>query len=153
MCFPCSYELMQKCWSLDPDQRPTPIDIVASLTPLDSPAQDVNDEIKEIVEEDCKTNGVKANGRQHLGEYYNCPLVRQTVVSFFLSHTFSHFLSFIFVWLTMYSSHSPHHTHSLLHILHTPLIIDETLWRRYIFWHSKNNFYNNDEQCTLFDYV
>ena len=80
MCFPCSYELMQKCWSLDPDQRPTPIDIVASLTPLDSPAQD---KLKEIVEEDCKTNGVKANGRHYLSEYYNCPLVRQTVVSFF----------------------------------------------------------------------
>ena len=68
MLFPCSYELMQKCWSLDPDQRPTPIDIVASLTPLDSPAQDVKTEMKVIVEEDCKTNGVKANGKHHISK-------------------------------------------------------------------------------------
>ena len=97
----CSYELMQKCWSLDPDQRPTPIDIVASLTPLDTPAQD---KLKEIVEEDCKTNGVKANGRHHLGEYYNFSETDCSFI-FLLLHTFSNFLSCIVLWLPM--THSP----------------------------------------------
>ena len=86
---------MQKCWSLDPDQRPTPIDVVASLTPLDLPAQDVKDEL----------NGVKVNSRQHLSEYYNCPLVRQICCFIFpLSHTFFLFLSCIIYELAMYSS-------------------------------------------------
>ena len=70
--FPCSYELMQKCWSLDPDQRPTPIDIVATLTPLDGSAKDVKGEMAQIVEEDCKTNEVQSNGKHHISEYYTC---------------------------------------------------------------------------------
>ena len=32
-----SYELMLKCWALDPEERPTPVDLVATLTSLDRP--------------------------------------------------------------------------------------------------------------------
>ena len=42
---------------MDPDQRPTPDEIVATLT---GTFQGVNVDIKEVVEEDLKTNGVKA---------------------------------------------------------------------------------------------
>ena len=50
---------MQKCWALDPDQRPTPEDIVANLTPLNGSIS------TETVEKDSKSNDVKANGTQH----------------------------------------------------------------------------------------
>ena len=53
-----SYELMLKCWSLDPDERPTPIDLVATLTPLDQPClqdlKEVENETKSNVEENGK---------------------------------------------------------------------------------------------------
>jgi hypothetical protein len=56
---------MQKCWALDPDDRPTPVDIVACLTPLDGRCQDDNTDIQELSEEDCKSNGMKENGNHH----------------------------------------------------------------------------------------
>ena len=60
-----SYELMLKCWSLDPDERPTPIDIVATLTPLDGPSLPDSSDVSEVREEDCKTNGVTPNGNTY----------------------------------------------------------------------------------------
>jgi serine/threonine protein kinase len=59
------YELMLKCWSLDPDERPTPIDIVATLTPLDVSLHDGND--LNIVEDECKSKPIEENGI-HLNE-------------------------------------------------------------------------------------
>jgi serine/threonine protein kinase len=59
------YELMLKCWSLDPDERPTPIDIVATLTPLDGPSLPDSSDVSEVREEDCKTNGVTPNGNTY----------------------------------------------------------------------------------------
>ena len=57
-----SYELMLKCWSLDPDERPTPIDLVATLTPLDQPCLQESSDLNEVDEKDTKSNGVKENG-------------------------------------------------------------------------------------------
>ena len=59
---------MQKCWALDPDQRPTPIDIVATLTPLDGSLQD-NNAIETVAEECSETNPLAANGKHHFSEF------------------------------------------------------------------------------------
>ena len=58
---------MQTCWKLDPDERPTPVDIVASLTPLDGVFQEGSNAINGTIQEDSKTNGTiqedsKTNG-------------------------------------------------------------------------------------------
>ena len=48
-----SYELMLKCWALDPEERPTPVDLVATLTPLDGPpAPEEMSEVKERLVKD-----------------------------------------------------------------------------------------------------
>ena len=78
---------MQSCWKLDPDERPTPVDIVASLTPLDGVFQEgsngtiqegsttVNGTIQEgsttingTIQEDCKTNGFKPDDKHLASE-------------------------------------------------------------------------------------
>ncbi|CAI8041698.1 Vascular endothelial growth factor receptor 3 [Geodia barretti] len=53
------YELMLKCWFLDPDERPTPIDIVATLTPLDGPLHDDNG--LNMPEDECKSKPIEEN--------------------------------------------------------------------------------------------
>lgn len=63
-----SYELMQQCWSLNPDDRPTPVDIVAKLTPLDVAIHEEHISIPEEPEKDCKSNGTMENGTNHLGK-------------------------------------------------------------------------------------
>ena len=59
---------MKKCWTLDPDERPTAIDIVAALTPLDGSLQDGSANGKVVAEEQSETSPVKANGNHHFSE-------------------------------------------------------------------------------------
>ena len=58
---------MHKCWALDPDERPTPIDIVGALTPLDGSSLPDTSDVSEVPneDEDCKTNGVTQNGNHY----------------------------------------------------------------------------------------
>ena len=60
---------MQKCWTLDPDERPTPIDIVGALTPLDGSLQGGNTDGKTLAEENSEPSPVKANGNHHFSEF------------------------------------------------------------------------------------
>ena len=60
---------MQKCWTLDPDERPTPIDIVGALTPLDGSLQGGNTDGKTPAEENSEPSPVKANGNHHFSEF------------------------------------------------------------------------------------
>ena len=64
----CSYQLMQTCWKLDPDERPTPVDIVASLTPLDGVFQEGSTAINGTIQEDSKTNGFKPDDKHLASE-------------------------------------------------------------------------------------
>ena len=54
---------MLKCWSLEPDERPTPADIVAALTPMDGPSLNGISDVSEVDEGDCQSNGVTQNGK------------------------------------------------------------------------------------------
>jgi serine/threonine protein kinase len=67
-CADSFYELMQKCWTLDPDERPTPIDIVGALTPLDGSLQGGNTDGKTLAEENSEPSPVKANGNHHFND-------------------------------------------------------------------------------------
>ena len=85
-----SYELMLKCWALDPEERPTPVDLVATLTPLDGPLlQDSTDH-----EVECES---KQNGTSHMSEKI-----------FLAQHCFTVVLllcSFSYRWETRVNSH------------------------------------------------
>ena len=52
---------MHKCWALDPDERPTPIDIVAALTPLDGPSLPDTSGLNSV-EDECKSKPIQENG-------------------------------------------------------------------------------------------
>ena len=58
-----SYELMLKCWALDPEERPTPVDLVATLTPLDGPPPP-----EEVKEDNSKCDSPQLNGHNHTSE-------------------------------------------------------------------------------------
>ena len=62
-----SYELMLKCWALDPEERPTPVDLVATLTPLDGPPPPL-EEVNEVKEDDSKCDSPQPNGHNHTSE-------------------------------------------------------------------------------------
>ena len=75
-----SYELMLKCWALDPEERPTPVDIVGTLTPLDGPCHHDSSDIAEVHEEDSKSNGVTQNGNHNTSKCLPCRIRRKSML-------------------------------------------------------------------------
>ena len=73
-----SYQLMLKCWSLNPDHRPTPVDLVANLSHFDGTGEENNG--ASAVQEEVRGDATETKTESDLTGLFNIILLSPSLV-------------------------------------------------------------------------